>query len=370
MDNRTRTLRVLEGRSVDRLPAVHFGYWQELLQEWQQQGHISAEVVAGWSDHTAQDRTLDRLLGWDYNWSSVYRGYMDLLPAFEHRVLERLPDGFVRYQNAEGLILRAREGATGIPAEDDYLLKDREAWERLYLPKLQYSPARVRPEALRRFCDTPREYPVGLYVGSVLGTVRNMLSVVGLSYMMADDPELLQEIVDTHADTQYRTVEAILATGARFDFGHFWEDICFKNGPLVSPATFDGLCAKHYRRMTELLHRHGIRIVSLDCDGVVGQLIPTWLQNGVNTLFPIEVGVWGDQFEAARRRHGPTLLGVGGMDKTVLRRDREAVDREIERLRPLVALGGFLPCPDHRLMPGTKWELVQYYIEKIKSMKI
>ena len=69
-------------------------------------------------------------------------------------------------------------------------------------------------------------------------------------------------------------------------------------------------------------------------------------------------------------KYGKGMLGVGGMDKTVLRKDRAAVDAEIERLKPLIALGGFLPCPDHRLMPGTKFELVQYYAEEIKRIRI
>ena len=58
------------------------------------------------------------------------------------------------------------------------------------------------------------------------------------------------------------------------------------------------------------------------------------------------------------------------MNKIALREDRAAVDKEIERLKRLVALGGFIPCPDHRLMPGTKFELVQYYAEQIKSIRL
>ncbi len=58
------------------------------------------------------------------------------------------------------------------------------------------------------------------------------------------------------------------------------------------------------------------------------------------------------------------------MDKTALRKDRDAVDRKIERLTRLSQMGGFIPCPDHRLMPGTKFELVQYYAEKIKEIKL
>ena len=37
-------------------------------------------------------------------------------------------------------------------------------------------------------------------------------------------------------------------------------------------------------------------------------------------------------------------------------------------MQKLVDLGGFLPCPDHRLMPGTKFELVQYYAEKVREL--
>jgi hypothetical protein len=87
-------------------------------------------------------------------------------------------------------------------------------------------------------------------------------------------------------------------------------------------------------------------------------------------MFPIEIGVWGDQFEAAREKFGNRVLGVGGMDKTVFRKDRAAVDAELERLTRLVSLGGFIPCPDHRLMPGSDFELVKYYAEKIKEIKI
>ena len=49
------------------------------------------------------------------------------------------------------------------------------------------------------------------------------------------------------------------------------------------------------------------------------------------------------------------------MNKTVFSRDYKAVDAEIERLRPLIELGGYLPCPDHRIAPDAKFENVQYY---------
>ncbi|MBE6588949.1 MAG: hypothetical protein E7643_02105 [Ruminococcaceae bacterium] len=372
MTNRERTLRILRFQSVDRFPAVHFGYWRELLLEWAEQGYISRSLAESVGDNNAADHELDKILGWDFNWASTRGASTRFFPAFEKKVLETLPDGTQRVQNNLGVIERIKPGIVSIPAEDDYLLKDRKAFETLYKPKMQFDPARVDLDYFRTFNETrPKDTPLGLWLGSILGDIRSMTTVPGMSYLIYDeDEELFADIVDTYAQMQYECAKAILETGAKFDFAHFWEDICFKNGPLLSPALFDSLCSKHYRRMSELCHAHGIDLISLDCDGVTEQLLPIWVENGINVMFPIEIGVWGDQFEPARKKFGNRVLGVGGMDKVAFRKDRAAVDAELERLTRLVRLGGFIPCPDHRLMPGSKFELVRYYTEKIKEIKI
>lgn len=372
MTNRERAMNILHFKPVDRLPAVHFGYWRELLHEWADQGKISRELAQNWYDANEADRELDKIIGWDFDWSTNRSANVGLFPAFERKVIETLPDGTQRILTGFGVIEKVKPGVTSIPSEDDYTLKDRAAFEELYLPKMQFSMDRINIEYFKHFNETrPYDVPVGLQVGSVLGDIRNMTTVMGMSYLMYDeDEDLLADIIDTYAELQYRCVEEVLKTGAKFDYAHFWEDICFKSGPLISPEIFDELCAKHYKKRCDLLHTYGIDIISLDCDGVIDKLIPTWLDNGVNTMFPIEIGVWGDQFGPAREKYGNKLLGVGGMDKTALRRDKAAVDAEIERITRLASLGGFIPCPDHRLMPGTKFELVQYYAEEIKKIKI
>ena len=372
MTNRERAMNILHYKPVDRMPAVHFGYWPELLQEWAAQGKIPKRLADTWADGNASDSELDRLIGWDFGWNRVTGANFGLFPAFEHKVLETLPDGTMRVQSHTGMIERIRPGVTSIPSEDDYLLKDREAFETLYRPKMQFCPERVPYEHFKHFNENrDSDVPIGLHLGSVLGDIRSMVSVVGMSYLLYDeDEDLFADIVDAYADMQYKCAEEILKTGAKFDFAHYWEDICFNSGPLLSPAVFDELCAKHYKRRNDLCRKYGIDIISLDCDGVTEKLLPTWFENGVNVMFPIEIGTWGDQFEAARQKYGKGMLGVGGMDKTVLRLDKAAVDRELERLTRLSALGGFIPCPDHRLMPGTKFELVQYYAEKVKEIKL
>jgi uroporphyrinogen decarboxylase len=363
-------MNILHGKPADRMPAVHFGYWRELLDEWAEQGHITKEEAAGWSDSNVIDRAIDKKIGWDFDWHNVASAHMGLLPSFEYKVLEVMPDGMERFINGDGLIQKRRPGVVSIPAEDDYLLKDRAAFEELYLPKMQFFE-----ERLARFDESYKRHssydaPIGLRLGSVLGDIRNMMSVIGMSYMLYDDPDLMGEIIDAYSEMHYRCVEEILKRGYTFDFAHYWEDICFKGGPLISPDLFDEYCGKHYRRATELVASYGIDVVSLDCDGVTAQLLPTWFENGVNTMFPIEVGTWGDQFEPARQKFGKGMLGVGGMDKIAFLKDRAAVDEEIARMQKLTSLGGFIPCPDHRLMPGSKFELVQYYAEKIKEIKL
>jgi len=231
---------------------------------------------------------------------------------------------------------------------------------------LQYSEDRINLVELERLKQEGWEIPLGLHCGSLFGNIRNWMGLLGVSYLYSDDEPLYDEIIDTVGELCFRLAERVLQSGVRFDFGHFWEDICFKNGPLVVPEVFRTKVGPHYRRITDLLNHHGIDIVSLDCDGCIDALVPIWLENGVNTMFPIEVGTWRASIAPWRADYGPALRGVGGMDKVVFSRDKAAVDAEIERLKPLVALGGFIPCPDHRIAPDAKWELVQYYCDRMR----
>ena len=373
MATRERILKIFNYEAPDRLPAVMFGFWTELLEEWERSGFVGKGFTKVWGDGNEYDDEILYKLGADYNWQSFFFANSFLNPCFEHKVVERRADGFVLQQNHMGVTEIVKPGASGIPGEHDWLLKDRAGFEEHYKHRLEPGASRVDLTHLQKRWDTRnKERPFGLFLGSLLGSTRDMLTLTGMSYLIADDEDLFIGICDTVGEICYTNAKTILeyaaAHGITFDCAHFWEDICFKNGPLLSPDSFGRYCGKHYKRITGLCKSYGIKYISLDCDGVIGALIPIWFENGVNVMFPLEIGTWGDQFEAARAKYGKGLYGVGSMDKTVLRRDKAAVDAEIKRIWRLVKLGGFIPCPDHRLMPGTKPELVKYYFEKIKEM--
>ncbi len=381
MNNRERALAVLNYEPYDRLPLVHFGFWRETLQKWAAEGYLAAEEARDWADGNSVDAVITAKLGFDLNWANCFHPITRLLPPIEERIVEELPDGARKVLNSDGAVVIQKEGVTSIPTEVDHLLKGREEWEGFFLPRLQFSEERIAAATVNAeggelpFSGGGLDYlrrgqwenPYGLFCGSLYGVIRDWLGLVGSAYLQVDDPVLFDEMIETVGDLCYQCTKRVLETGARFDFAHFWEDICFRGGPLINPRVFREKVGPHYRRITDLLQGHGIHLVSLDCDGKIDALVPIWLENGVNTMFPIEVGVWNGGIEPWRAKYGRELRGVGGMDKRVFARDAAAVDAEVERLRPLVELGGYIPCPDHRIAPDAKWENVQYYCDRMRQ---
>ena len=381
MNDRQRALAVLNYQPYDRLPIVHFGFWDDTLFKWAHEGHITEEEARSWADGNPTDAVISRKLGFDFNYYSVFHTHNDIIPFFERQVLEVAPDGSRKVRNHRGVVLIEKDDATSIPAEIDHTLKDRQSWDTIFRPRLQFTiervtrmPVRVNDrmvpfdegglEFLRQ--DT-REYLYGLHCGSLYGIIRDWIGMENLIYLAADDPALYDEIIETVGELCYQNTKAALESGAKFDFAHFWEDICFRSGPLVNPRVFREKVGPQYRRITGLVNRYGLNIVSVDCDGLIDALIPTWIENGVNTMFPIEVGTWNASIAPWREQYGRELRGVGGMRKYTFALDYAAVDAEIERLKPLVELGGYIPCPDHRLAPDAKWENVQYYCDRMRQ---
>lgn len=381
MNDRERILAVLNGEDYDRLPLVHFGFLRATLEKWEAEGHIDLRELDPVGDATPGEEKLARQLGFDANYHRVFSPNARIDPPFESRVLEVTPEGFRKVLTGSGAIVLDSDDNQSISPHVDHILKGRREWEEEFLPRLEFAPKRVDEVQvncggeMKRFDAGGREYllradretHILLHCGSLYGSLRDYLGVENLCYLQADDPALFAEMVDVNAELCFQCTRAALASGVPFDIGHFWEDIAFKNGPLVNPQVLRDRVGPHYRRITELLNKHGIHLVSLDCDGLIDTLVPVWLDNGVNVMFPIEVGTWGASLAPWRKKYGKGLLGVGGMDKRVFTRDYAGVDAEVERLRRLVDLGGYLPCMDHRIPGDAIWENVQYYCERMRT---
>ena len=380
MTDRERVKSILNYEEYDRMPISHFGFW-DLLEKWRDQGHVTPEQADDWTERNVVDDELAKKLGFDFGWDGTFCP-VTLFPEFESKVVEEFADGRKHVLGKDGVIIVEKADATGIPSEIGHTLTDRDSWEEHYKGRLQFFQERI-DEALvdtgsgmvaygkggREFLQKDdRTFHYGIFGGSLFGEIRNWLGMENSCFLYADDPGLFKEIIDTVAELRYQTVKSTLEDGAKFDHADFWEDICFKNGPIISPDVFAKFVGPHYKRITGLLNDYGINISLVDCDGLIDSLIPVWLENGVNTMFPVEVGTWDASIAPWREKYGKELRGVGGMRKYVFALDRDAVDVEIERLRPLVDLGGYIPCPDHRISPDAKWDNVRYYCDKMHEV--
>jgi len=308
--------------------------------------------------------------GFDFkhsSFSNILRPNNSLFPPFEEKIIGTLPDGTVRKIDCYGTIIRERPGMSSIPMVEGYSLTDRESFEKEFRHRLEYCEERIPFAEMDRLIANGHEYPLTLDLGSLYGMVRNWMGVEGLSYLAVDDEELLDEIINMLGDVCYRVAERCFAYGFRPDIGFFWEDICFKNGPLVNPSLFAQKVGPHYKRISELAKNYGVDLIYLDCDGCIDSLLPVWLENGVNVMFPIEVGTWNGSFAPWRQKYGNKLRGIGGVNKLVLEKGREEIDQEIARIKPIVEMGGYIPCLDHHITPATSWENVQYYCEKMRE---
>jgi uroporphyrinogen-III decarboxylase len=196
---------------------------------------------------------------------------------------------------------------------------------------------------------------------------RDWLGVEGISYLMYDDPLLLEEMLDwlsSYFIELYRPVVARVS----FDFAYVFEDCCGKSGPLFSPAMYRRHFDRYYRRLIDFYHGAGIRHVLLDSDGMGGELASCWVESGFNILFPIEVGTWGADPCAFRARFGKGLRLVGGVDKRVLTQGEDAVRAHLQRLRGLARDGGYLPLPDHRIQPEVSLAQMRQYVRLFKEV--
>lgn len=82
--------------------------------------------------------------------------------------------------------------------------------------------------------------------------------------------------------------------------------------------------------------------------------------------FPLEAA-HTDAFRL-REEFGNRVLLLGGVDKTALIAGKKSIDREIERLRPLVEQGRYIPCLDHRVPADVTFEHYLYYLEKKQAL--
>ena len=134
---------------------------------------------------------------------------------------------------------------------------------------------------------------------------------------------------------------------------------------MLSPECFNEFVGAYYQRLFPVLRENGVKNIFVDTDGDFRLLIPNFMKAGVDGFLPMDVNAGMDI--VAVRKEFPELKFIGAFNKLVLLENREAIDKEFERIMPVIRQGGYIPGLDHQAAPNTSLESYKYYIEKLKE---
>lgn len=357
---RERFNRTMHYQHVDYISHLEFGYWAELKEDWMKQGYLPISFRQ--PDGSIPDRLVEEYFGVEQFEGVDAR--IGARPLREIQIIETTEDA-VTYRDGLGVLRHEQRNRTRtIPHFLEFPIRDRASWEAFRDEFLNPDhPVRaVTKEELRALAQMTRAStnPVSINFGSFIGWIRDWIGFQSLAYMSVDDSDLVEEMVAHLSQMLLKLLPPFLEHG-QFDAAAGWEDICFNSGPILSPRFFAERIMPHMKPVMRLLRQHGIDIIWTDCDGNILKLIPLWLGVGLNCMFPLEVNPGNDPV-ALKREYGRDLLIRGGVNKFVLHEGREAILKELKRLEPAVAQGGFIPHIDHRAPGEVPFDTYRYYI--------
>ncbi len=355
MNSRERFVATTHYRDRDRLYRWEMGPYEETIRRWQAEG-------------LPDDSNWDRVGGYDR--FEIVPVNVGLCPGFEHETLEETGD-YETYRDTDGVIKRKLKDVPppAMPQYVEYPLGGRAQWPEFKRRLNPDSPARfpVHWDSIKKQY-TPRDFALGIRCGSLYGWLRNWMGVEGISLTVYDDRAFLEQAATEMADCTLGVLEKALE-GVEYDFAVFWEDMAYKTSSLLSPALYREIFLPQYRRITDRLHRASIDVLMLDSDGNVEELIPCWLDVGINFIYPMEVAA-GMNVVALRRKFGEDLLIGGGMDKRILASNKAAIKKMVDEKIPLMQAGGYVPGCDHAMPPDIPWENYVYYRQLLHDVSV
>jgi uroporphyrinogen decarboxylase len=356
MTLRQRWLRTMNYQKVDKLPNMEFGYWEETLADWREQGL---------PDFIKDEASAYEFFGIE-NWESVWVNVF-LVPGFTPEIISEDNEYRVYRDAARTLCKINVEGHKSIPQFLEFGIKNRYDWE-MFKEHLDPDDPRRIPDNLEEIAKAYNnsDKPVGINVGSMIGMVRNWIGFEGIALMTYDDPELLEEIIEQLCLVVCRVLEKVLPY-ITVDFGMGWEDICFNSGPIVSPSFMREIVLPRYKRITSVLKKHGCHICWTDCDGNINPIADIFMDGGINCMFPVEVHGGTDPV-ALRDRFGDDMRFQGGVCKMKMLESPQAIEAELYRLLPLVKAGGFVPGVDHRVPADIPLTTYMYYMKRKREL--
>jgi uroporphyrinogen-III decarboxylase len=369
MTKRDRFWRFAEFKELDHVP--FWGDWLGPHETWKKQGLPMDDGVvdpmAWFSDFFGFDGI------YSVSWGQ-FRVPVNiwLWPVSRGQVLEETDRYRIVRSGVGGITKQFKDPGGSLISTQwlEYPIKGRDDWYRVrdahLAPKApgRYPPEHIWEKMKQEWKD--RDYVITIDGGGFYGYLRDLIGVESFSLMFYEDPELVHEMIDYltqfFIDVLHRAIDEV-----DIDFAMFYEDMCYKTGPLISPQMFKDFILPGYKKITSFLSEHGVKLSWVDCDGNIEKLLPLWIEGGVTGFYPLEVAA-GMDAGRLQEEYGKQILMWGNVDKRAVAKGRDAIDAEMRRLAPVVQRGGFVPLIDHGVPDDVSYENYLYYLEQRKKI--
>ena len=350
MTNRERFLAILNYELPDEpLLMAWMGFSDAVIERWRREGMPESANVNSF-----------------FGLTSV-RGLPVTVFPYPERQDIVLEEG-ARYRivrNNRDLVVRYDDNAPYFPKFLDSPVKSREDWGR-YKVRIN----RGCEERYHRLQATAQEFrrsdlPVILGLRGCW-EIRYFLGMTEALCMLHDDPNFIVEMLDFWFGHQWEIIEHTCDLVVP-DAVCIWEDLAYKNGPFISPEMYSRFFAPYHQETARRLAARGVWHFLVDCDGNIDTLLPLFLENGITGTYPLECQSQADPVKF-RRLYGKRVQLIGGIDKRVLTKGREATRAEVEyKLSQLVPESGYLPSIDHAVPPEVPLDTFKFYVDCVRE---
>ena len=365
-DIQNRHYRTLTYQETDRVPDIEFSFWSQTLRRWVKEG---MDLGVDETDPTFFTK-VDEHFGFDDLPEYHIASRLQIDPPYKAEILQRKKRSVIS-RGEGGVICEHFEDSqdeSSIPHFLEFPIKSPADWPDMKRRFRVDEPSRKRPaeeiDAIRAAVAEGKM--IFMYLIGPYGQLREWMGFENLSTAFYDYPDMIHDMVDTWTELLLDQVEQI-PEDLFIDEVMWWEDMACKNGPFVSPEMFREFLQPCYHAVMTAAKKRGCAISVVDSDGNPHDIVANWLQEGVNIMFPLEVAA-GVAPYAWREEFGLELRLRGGVAKAPLVTGGSAIDAELERLKPLLEQGGFIPHLDHLVPPDISYKNYLEYREKKRKL--
>lgn len=194
--------------------------------------------------------------------------------------------------------------------------------------------------------------------------LRSLIGPEDLFYKFYDEPELIHDCMETWLKLS-DTIIAKYQKHITLDEIFFAEDICYNHGSLISEEMIKKFLFPYYRQLLDNIKNRQIDKsrklnIQVDTDGYAIPVIKLYQDIGMNIMSPFEVASNCDVVETGKQY--PGLIISGGFDKRILAKGKDAIDREVDRIFPVMQKrGGYIPTCDHGVPSEVRYEDYKHF---------